>query len=125
MGVKMYGFHLSVLLEFRNEMLGFLIVELVKSLDVDKTRRTERPGFLHNHYSELVEGEIVESGFGELGHSLSESLSRAFPKGRIVLLIYVVLDCDQLVAWSVVVGEGDVDTSMFLRTVASPETLNG
>ena len=87
-------------------MLGFLIVELVKYLDVDKSRRTERPGFLHNHHSELVEGEIIESGLGELGHSLSEFLSRAFRKGRIVLLIYVVFDCDQWVAWSVVVGRG-------------------
>jgi hypothetical protein len=31
-------------------------------------------------------------------------LSRAFRKGRIVLLIYVELDCDQLAAWSVVSG---------------------
>ena len=67
MGAKVYGFPLSELLEFRNEMLGFLIVELVKSLDVDKSRRTERPGFLHNHHSELVEGEIIESEFCELG----------------------------------------------------------
>ena len=63
----MYGFPLSVLLEFRNGMLGFLIVGLVKSLDVDKTRRTERPGFLHNHHSELVEGEIIQSEFCDLG----------------------------------------------------------
>jgi hypothetical protein len=45
-------------------------------------------------------------------------------RGAIVLLIYVVLDFIQLVAWSACVGR-DVDTSMFLRTVASPETLNG
>ena len=39
----------------------------MKAHDVDKTRRTERPGFLHNHHSELVEGEIIESEFCELG----------------------------------------------------------
>jgi hypothetical protein len=40
---------MSVLLEFRNEMLGFLIVALMKSHDVDKTHRMERPGIPHNH----------------------------------------------------------------------------
>jgi hypothetical protein len=43
------AFIMSVLLEFRNEMLGFLIVALVKSHDVDKTHRMERPGIMHNH----------------------------------------------------------------------------
>ena len=60
----------------------------------------------------------------ELGCSLPESLTHAFRKGRIVLLFHVVLDFIQLVAWSTCVGR-DVDTSMLLRTVASPETLNG
>jgi hypothetical protein len=35
---------------------------------------------------------------------LSESLLRAFRKGCIVLLNYDILDCGQLVAWSVVSG---------------------
>ena len=43
------------LLEFRNEMLGFLNVVLMKAHDVDKTHRMERPGIPQNHYSELVE----------------------------------------------------------------------
>jgi hypothetical protein len=56
---------------------------------------------------------------------LSESLSRAFRKGTtLFLFIYVLLDFIQPIAWSDGVGR-DVDTSMFLRTVASPETLNG
>jgi hypothetical protein len=46
---------------------------------------------------------VVQLNNVELG-LLSESLSHAFRKGRIVLLIYVVLDCGQLVAWSVVSG---------------------
>jgi hypothetical protein len=57
--------------------------------------------------------------------SVSESSCHA-PSVRevIVLLIYVVLECLRLSC--VVCGVGwDVDTSMFLRTVASPETLNG
>ena len=55
-------------------------------------------------YSELVNERLLKSGFCELGRSLSESLSCAFRKGHIVLLIYVVLDCGQLVAWSIVSG---------------------
>ena len=52
-------------------------------------------------------------------------LSCAFRKGRHrAFFIYVILDFIQLVAWSDGVGR-DVDTSMFLRIVASPETLNG
>ena len=39
-------------------------------------------------------------------------------------LSIVVLGCNNFVAWTVCVGR-DVDTSMFLRTVAIPETLNG
>jgi hypothetical protein len=39
-------------------------------------------------------------------------------------LSIVVLGCNNFIAWSACVGR-DVDTSMFLRTVASPETLNG
>jgi hypothetical protein len=58
------------------------------------------------------------------GCSLSESCHALSVRGAFVLLIYVVLDFGQLVAWSTCVGR-DVDTSMFLRTVASPETLNG
>jgi hypothetical protein len=42
----------------------------------------------------------------------------------VVLLIIVVLVGNRLVAWSAGVGRA-VDTSMFLGTVASPETLNG
>jgi hypothetical protein len=61
----------------------------------------------------------------ELGCSLSESFCHVPSiKDIVVLLIYVVLDCNQLVAWSACVGR-DVDTSMFLRTVANPETLYG
>ena len=68
---------------------------------------------------------VVHLNNVELGCSLSESFCHA-PSVRdvVILLIYVVLDCNQLVAWSVCVGR-DVNTSMFLRTVASPETLNG
>jgi hypothetical protein len=40
----------------------------------------------------------------ELGCSLSESLSRAFRKGRHRTSYYVILDFIQLVAWSVVSG---------------------
>jgi hypothetical protein len=41
----------------------------------------------------------------DLEWSLSESLSRAFRKGRNFCSSYfVVLDCGQLVAWSVVSG---------------------
>ena len=56
---------------------------------------------------------------------LSESSCHA-PSVRevFVLLIYVVIDFIRLVAWSACVG-WVVDTSMFLRTVTSPETLNG
>jgi hypothetical protein len=49
----------------------------------------------------------------ELGCPLSETLSRAFRKGRDVHLTKVVLDCDQLFAWSACVGL-DVDTSCSL-----------
>jgi hypothetical protein len=55
--------------------------------------------------------------------SLSKSLSRAFLKGRNRTFIYIVLDFIQLVV--VLLCRWDVDTSMFIRTVASPETLNG
>ena len=34
---------------FRNEMLGFLNMALMKAHDVDKTHRMERPGIPHNH----------------------------------------------------------------------------
>jgi hypothetical protein len=37
------------ILEFRNEMLGFLIMAFLKAHDVDKTHRMERPGIPHNH----------------------------------------------------------------------------
>jgi hypothetical protein len=40
---------MSVLLENRIEMLGILNMALMKSHDVDKTHRMERPGIPHNH----------------------------------------------------------------------------
>jgi hypothetical protein len=61
----------------------------------------------------------------ELGGSLSESFCLAPSVEDVVVhLIIVVLGCHHLNAWSACVG-WDVDTSMFLRTVTSPETLNG
>jgi hypothetical protein len=42
-------------------------------------------------------------------------------RGCSLILLYLV---EFIFAWSACVGQ-DVDTSMFLRTVASPETLNG
>jgi hypothetical protein len=60
-----------------------------------------------------------------IGWSLSESFCLAPSVEDVVVhLIIVVLGCNHLIAWSACVGR-DVDTSMFLRTVASPETLNG
>jgi hypothetical protein len=61
--------------------------------------------------------------------NISWSLSKSFclapsVEDLVAHLIIVVLDCNNFVAWSACVGR-DVDTSMFLRTVASPETLNG
>jgi hypothetical protein len=59
------------------------------------------------------------------GRLLSESLRVCiFCSGHGISLIIVVHGCNHISAWSVGVG-WDVDTSMFLRTVASPETLNG
>jgi hypothetical protein len=59
------------------------------------------------------------------GWSLSESFCLAPSVEDVVVhLIIVVLGCNNFIAWSACVGR-DVDTSMFLRTVASPETLNG
>jgi hypothetical protein len=60
-----------------------------------------------------------------IGWSLSESFCLAPSVEDVVAhLIIVVLGCINFIAWSACVGR-DVDTSMFLRTVASPETLNG
>ena len=42
----------------------------------------------------------------------------------VLCVINVVLGRKLLCAWSACVG-WDIDTSMFLRTVANPETLNG
>jgi len=57
------------------------------------------------------------------------SLSKSFclvpyVEDAVVHLVSVVLGRNHLIAWSACVGR-DVDTSMFLRTVASPKTLNG
>jgi hypothetical protein len=49
MGVNVWSPFMLVLLEFRNEMLGFLIMAFLKAHDVDKTHRMERPGIPHNH----------------------------------------------------------------------------
>jgi hypothetical protein len=54
---------------------------------------------------------VVHLNNVELGCSLSKSFFHApFVRDIVVLLIYVVLDCNQLVSWSVCVGR-DVDTS--------------
>jgi hypothetical protein len=59
------------------------------------------------------------------GWLLSESFRiGAFCSGRGFSLIIIVLGCNHFISWSACVG-WDVDTSMFLRTVASSETLNG
>ena len=49
MGVNVWFPFMLVLSEFRNEMLGFLTMALMKAHDVDKTHRMERLGIPHNH----------------------------------------------------------------------------
>ena len=57
--------------------------------------------------------------------SLSKSFCLVPPVEDVVVhLIIVVLGCNHLNAWFACVGK-DVDTSMFLKIVTSPETLNG
>ena len=57
------------------------------------------------NYPQLVYRVVVHLNNVEIWVLLSESSCHApSVRGAIVLLIYVVLDCDQLVAWSVVSG---------------------
>ena len=67
---------------------------------------------------------VIEIPCIDNGWPLSESFWLAHSVEDVfVHLIIVVLGCDHLIAWSACV-RWDVDTSMFLRKVASPETLN-
>ena len=60
-----------------------------------------------------------------IGWSLSKSFFLAPSVEDVAAhLIIVVLGCINFIAWSACVGR-DVDTSMLLRTLANPETLNG
>jgi len=101
MGVNVWSPFMLVLLEFRNEMLGFLIVALMKSHDVDQTHRMERPGIPHNHLLRVSWMRNRWVRFYVVGHSLSESLNHApSVRGRNCCSSYLCrTDCDLLVAW--------------------------
>jgi hypothetical protein len=74
------------------------------------------------NYSELVITVVAHLINVEFGLILSP-LIRAFRRGHICSSLFLVFVA---IGWLLGLCVGwDVDTSMFLRTVASPETLNG
>jgi hypothetical protein len=69
-------------------------------------------------------GVVVHSNNVRIGLVVGVLLSRAFHKGR--KLFFLITSILVYSFSCLVCGVGrDVDTSMFIRTVASPETLNG